>query len=332
MKTRLLGNSDIALAEIGLGCMGMSEFYGPSDDQQSLATLTRALDLGVNFFDTADTYGMGHNERLLGEFIKQGNTARRRKVVIATKFGIVRQAGQYERQIDNHPDYIRAACEASLQRLGVDEIDLYYCHRRQADVPIEEVVGAMADLVHAGKVRQLGLSEISPATLRRANAVHPIAAVQSEYSLWSRGPENGLLAVCAELGASFVAYSPLGRAFLTGTVKSDTLAEDDFRKFNPRFQGEAAIVNQALVDKLQAFSTARGFTNAHIALAWLLNKHPHVIPIPGTRQIHYVEQNMAAAAITLTAAELATLDELFLPAHVSGARYPAAGFAGVEQA
>lgn len=332
MQSRPLGNSGITVAEIGLGCMGMSEFYGPSNDQQSLATLTRALNLGVNFFDTADTYGMGHNERLLGEFIRQGGAERRQKIVIATKFGIVRRAGEYERRIDNHPDYIRAACEASLQRLGVDAIDLYYCHRRQAEVPIEEVVGAMADLVHAGKVRQIGLSEVSLTTLRRASAVHPIAAVQSEYSLWSREPENGLLAACAELGTSFVAYSPLGRAFLTGTVKSDTLADNDFRKINPRFQGAAAISNQALVGKLQDFSAARGSTSAQIALAWLLNKHPHVIPIPGTRQIPYVEQNVAAAKITLTAAELAALDEIFLPAHVSGARYPAAGFAGVEQA
>lgn len=311
--------------------MGMSEFYGPSDDQQSLATLNRALDIGVNFFDSADTYGLGHNERLLGQFLKQGGVARRRRVVIATKFGIVREAGKYERRIDNSPAYVRAACEASLQRLGVDEIDLYYCHRRNPDVPLEETVGAMADLVDAGKVRQIGLSEISIATLQRASKIHPIAAVQSEYSLWSREPENGLLAACAELGTTFVAYSPLGRAFLTGTVKSGTLADNDFRQFNPRFQGDAEIANQALVDKLHQFAQTRGVTNAQVALAWLLNKHPHVVPIPGTRQIRYLEQNVAASAITLTREELAALDELFLPEHVTGTRYPEAGMVGVER-
>lgn len=310
--------------------MGMSEFYGPSDDQQSLATLNRALDIGVNFFDSADTYGLGHNERLLGQFLKQGGVARRRQVIIATKFGIVREAGKYERRIDNSPAYVRAACEASLQRLGVDEIDLYYCHRRNPDVPIEDTVGAMADLVDAGKVRQIGLSEISIATLQRASKIHPIAAVQSEYSLWSREPENGLLAACAELGTTFVAYSPLGRAFLTGTVKSSTLADNDFRQFNPRFQGDAEIANQALVDKLHQFAQTRGVTNAQVALAWLLNKHPHVVPIPGTRQIRYLEQNVAASTITLTREELAALDELFLPEHVTGTRYPEAGMLGVE--
>lgn len=331
MKQRFLGQAAVPISEIGLGCMGMSEFYGPSDDQQSLATLTRALDIGVNFFDSADTYGLGHNERLLGQFLKQGGVARRRRVVVATKFGIVREAGKYERRIDNSPAYVRAACEASLQRLGVDEIDLYYCHRRNPDVPLEETVGAMADLVHAGKVRQIGLSEISIATLQRASKIHPIAAVQSEYSLWSREPENGLLAACAELGTMFVAYSPLGRAFLTGTVRSDTLAENDFRQFNPRFQGDAEIANQALVEKLHQFAQTRSVTNAQIALAWLLNKYPHVVPIPGTRQIRYLEQNVAASAITLTSEELATLDELFLPEHVTGTRYPEAGMVGVER-
>ncbi len=331
MKQRVLGQAAVPIAEIGLGCMGMSEFYGPSDDQQSLATLTRALDIGINFFDSADTYGLGHNESLLGQFLKQGGTARRREVVVATKFGIVRKAGQYERRIDNSPAYVRTACEASLQRLGVDEIDLYYCHRRNPDVPIEDTVGAMSDLVHAGKVRQIGLSEVSTATLQRASLVHPIAAVQSEYSLWSREPENNLLEACAELGATFVAYSPLGRAFLTGTVRNNTLAENDFRKLNPRFQGEAEVANRALVEALHQLAQARDITNAQMALAWLLNKHPHVVPIPGTRQITYLEQNAAASAITLTATELAILDELFLPEHVTGLRYPEAGMVGVER-
>jgi len=331
MKNRTLGQSGLSIAEIGLGCMGMSEFYGPSDDQQSLATLNRALDIGVNFFDSADTYGLGHNERLLGQFLKQGGVARRRQVVVATKFGIVREAGQYERRIDNSPAYVRAACEASLQRLGVDEIDLYYCHRRNPDVPLEDTIGAMADLVHAGKVRQIGLSEISIATLQRASKIHPVAAVQSEYSLWSREPENGLLAACAELGTTFVAYSPLGRAFLTGTVRNDSLAANDFRQFNPRFQGDAEIANQALVEKLHQFALTRRVTNAQIALAWLLNKHPHVVPIPGTRQTRYLEQNVAASAIALTGEELATLDALFLPEHVTGNRYPDSGMVGVER-
>ena len=331
MKQRFLGQAAVPISEIGLGCMGMSELYGPSDDQQSLATLTRALDLGVNFFDSADTYGFGHNEALLGQFLKQGGVSRRREVVVATKFGIVREAGKYERRIDNSPAYVRAACEASLQRLGVDEIDLYYCHRRNPDVPLEDTVGAMADLVHAGKVRQIGLSEISIATLQCASKVHPVAAVQSEYSLWTREPETGLLAACAELGTTFVAYSPLGRAFLTGTVSNDTLAENDFRKFNPRFQGDAEVANRVLVDQLHQLAVAREVTNAQLALAWLLNKHPHVVPIPGTRQMRYLEQNVAASAITLASDEIARLDELFLPERVTGTRYPEAGMVGVER-
>ena len=218
MQQRTLGAGGPTISAIGLGCMGMSEFYGASDDEQSLATLERALELGINLFDTADTYGFGHNESLLGRFLKQGGPARRPQVVIASKFGIVRQPGAYERRIDNTPAYIQSACEASLRRLGVETIDLYYCHRRNPEVPIEDMVGALADLVAAGKVRQIGLSEVSPETLRRAHAVHPVAAVQSEYSLWSRDAESAMLPACAELGVSFVAYSPLGRAFLTGAV------------------------------------------------------------------------------------------------------------------
>ena len=224
MQTRLLGQQLQPVSAIGLGCMGMSEFYGASDDAESLRTLGRALELGINFFDSADTYGLGHNESLLGRFIKKGGAARRQQVVIATKFGIVREAGKYERRIDNSPAYIQSACEASLQRLGVEQIDLYYCHRRNPEMPIEETVGAMAQLVAAGKVGQIGLSEVSASALRAAFAVHPIAAVQSEYSLWTRDPERDMLATCAELGISFVAYSPLGRAFLTGTVDSEKTA------------------------------------------------------------------------------------------------------------
>ncbi|HEX5738290.1 MAG TPA: aldo/keto reductase, partial [Hydrogenophaga sp.] len=230
MKQRKLGDSGLMTSALGLGCMGMSEFYGETNDADSLRTLERALELGITHFDTADTYGLGHNETLLGRFVAQGGAARRQQVVLATKFGIVRASGQYERRIDNSPAYIRAACEASLRRLGVERIDLYYCHRRDPAVSIEDVVGAMSELVTSGKVGAIGLSEVSVESLRRAHAVSPIAAVQSEYSLWSREPETGMLAACAELGTTFVAYSPLGRAFLTGTVDVSQLADNDFRK------------------------------------------------------------------------------------------------------
>lgn len=330
MQTRLLGPQWQTVSAIGLGCMGMSEFYGASDDAESLRTLGRALELGVNFLDTADTYGFGHNESLLGRFLKAGGPARRQRVVVATKFGIVREPGKYERRIDNTPAYIRSACDASLQRLGVEQIDLYYCHRRNPEVPVEEMVGAMAALVAAGKVGQIGLSEVSVDTLRRAAVVHPIAAVQSEYSLWTRDPEKEMLAVCAELGTSFVAYSPLGRAFLTGTVDPEKLSETDFRKTNPRFQGAAEHANRLLVDQLAAFAKARDLSNAQVALAWLLAKHPHVIPIPGTRRIAYLEQNAAAVGHTLNATEIAELDALFDPANISGQRYPEAGMVGLE--
>ncbi|MBK7414662.1 MAG: aldo/keto reductase [Dechloromonas sp.] len=330
MQTRLLGPQQQPVSAIGLGCMGMSEFYGASDDAESLRTLSRALELGINFFDSADTYGFGHNESLLGRFLREGGLARRQQVVIATKFGIVREAGKYERRIDNSPAYIQSACEASLQRLGVEQIDLYYCHRRNPEMPIEETVGAMAQLVAAGKVGQIGLSEVSASTLRAAFAVHPIAAVQSEYSLWTRDPERDMLATCAELGISFVAYSPLGRAFLTGTVDSEKLPENDFRKANPRFQGEAEQANRLLVEQLAVFAKARGLSNAQVALAWLLAKHPHVIPIPGTRRITYLEQNAAAVGYFPSAAEIAELNLLFDPGHVAGQRYSDAGMVGLE--
>ena len=332
MQQRQLGANGPLVSALGLGCMGMSEFYGPSDDEQSLHTLAHALALGITLFDTADTYGLGHNEALLGRFIRQGGAARRRQMVVATKFGIVRQAGQYERRIDNSPAYIRAACEASLRQLGLERIDLYYCHRRDPAVPIEEVVGAMADLVDAGKVGAIGLSEVSAQTLRRAHAVHPVAALQSEYSLWSREPETGVLEACAELGTAFVAYSPLGRAFLTAKVDTAQLADNDFRKHNPRFAGEAEAQNRQLVSALAEFAKARGLSNAQIALAWLLHKAPHVIPIPGTRRIAYLESNASSVDVRLSADDMAWLDRLFDPAAVAGARYPEAGFAGVEQA
>ena len=331
MQQRQLGTHGPMVSALGLGCMGMSEFYGPSDDAESLRTLARALELGVSLFDTADTYGLGHNESLLGRFLDEGGAARRRQAVVASKFGIVREAGTYERRIDNSPAYIRSACEASLRRLGVERIDLYYCHRRDPDVPIEEVVGAMAELVAEGKIGAIGLSEVSVETLRRAHAVHPVAAVQSEYSLWSREPEAGMLAACAELGTAFVAYSPLGRAFLTATVDTGKLADDDFRKRNPRFSGEAEARNRQLVAALGELAVARGLSNAQLALAWLLNKAPHVIPIPGTRRIAYLESNVSAADIALSADELGQLDRLFDPLAVAGARYPEGGFVGVEK-
>jgi aryl-alcohol dehydrogenase-like predicted oxidoreductase len=330
MKQTPLGTSGLTTSTMGLGCMGMSEFYGESDDTSSQRTLAHALELGVTHFDSADTYGLGHNEELLGRFVANMGSARREQVLLATKFGIVRKAGQYERRIDNSPAYIRAACEASLRRLGVDRIDLYYCHRRDPNVPIEDVVAAMAELLREGKIRAIGLSEVSVDTLRRAHAVHPIAAVQSEYSLWSRDPEQEMLTVCAELGTTFVAYSPLGRAFLTGAVDVNQLAGNDFRRNNPRFVGEAQQHNQKLVDQLTALSAARGVSNSQMALAWMLNKHRHVLPIPGTRRIANLESNVAAAALVLSAQELEALDQLFAPEAVAGARYPEAGMAGIE--
>lgn len=330
MQQRFLGQARTPVSALGLGCMGMSEFYGNTDDAQSLATLARARELGVDFFDTADTYGNGHNESLIGRFLKESGAGRRARVVIATKFGIVREPGKYERHIDNTPAYVRKACDASLQRLGVEAIDLYYCHRRNPEVPIEELIGAMAELVRAGKVRQIGLSEISPATLRRACAVHPVAAVQSEYSLWSREPEAEMLGTCAELDASFVAYSPLGRAFLTGTVDPSAFADNDFRKHNPRFSGAAEAENRQLVAGLGTFAAAHGMSNAQVALAWLLCKHPHVIPIPGTRRVAYLEQNVAAANYLLTEQDVAELDNLFAPERVAGSRYTEVGMLGIE--
>jgi aryl-alcohol dehydrogenase-like predicted oxidoreductase len=327
MQRRDLGSTGQSVSALGLGCMGMSEFYGAHDDAQSLETLAAALDRGIDFFDTADMYGAGHNERLLGSFL----AGRPERPIVATKFGIVREPGEYARRIDNSPDYVRRACDASLARLGVERIDLYYCHRRNPEVPIEELIGAMAGLVRAGKVRWLGLSEVSVDTLRRAAAVHPIAAVQSEYSLWTRDPEAGMLDACRELGTSFVAYSPLGRAFLTGAVGSaDDLAADDFRRINPRFQGEALAANRKLAAALTEFAAARGATAAQIALAWLLAKYPHVIPIPGTRRVRYLDENVAAADIALGTDELAALDSLFAPGAVQGERYPPEGMKGLE--
>lgn len=328
LPVRRLGADGPTLTAPGFGCMGMSEFYGPSDDIESLKVLEAALDAGVQMFDSADTYGFGHNEQLLGRLI----AAHPGRVFIATKFGIVREPGQYSRTIRNDPDYIRAACEASLQRLGVETIDLYYCHRRDPELPIETVVEAMAGLVRSGKVRHIGLSEIGPETLRRAAAVHPIAAVQ-EYSLWSREPEQGLLDACRELGTTFVAYSPLGRGFLTGALSSPgALAEDDFRRRNPRFEEAAMARNQRLLDGLTRFAAEHGTTAAQIALAWLLNKNANVLPIPGTRNPGRLAENIAAAHIRLDDREIALLDTMFDPAEIVGERYPDSGWVGIERA
>lgn len=324
MDQRSLGRSGLSVSAIGLGCMGMSEFYGPSDDEQSLATLAAALDLGINFFDTADMYGVGHNERLLGRFLK----GRRDSVILATKFGNVRGPNGERLGISGTPDYVRSACDASLERLGIDTIDLYYQHRVDPNTPIEETVGAMKGLVEAGKVRFLGLSECSVATLRKAHAVHPITAVQIEYSLWSREPEDEMLAACRELGVAFVAYSPLGRSFLTGAVSTpDALADDDFRRSNPRFSGDALKTNLALVEALKDFAAGKGVTSAQIALAWILGKDDNIIPIPGTRRQKYLEENVAATRIRLSPDEIAALDALFAPDAVAGTRYPAAAMA-----
>jgi hypothetical protein len=331
MKSLKLGNVGPLSSAVGLGCMGMSEFYGQSDDATSLKTLARALELGVTHFDTADTYGFGRNEALLGKFIANAGQKQRDQMVIASKFGIVRSEDQYERRIDNSPEYIRTACEASLRRLGVEKIDLYYCHRRDPAVPIEDVVATLGDLVREGKVGAIGLSEVSEETLQRAQAVHPIAAVQSEYSLWSREPEHGMLQLCEALGVAFVAYSPLGRSFLTGPVNMSGLADNDFRRIHPRFSGDAGEQNRRLVLALTELAEDLGISSSQIALAWILNKHAHVIPIPGTRRVAYLESNVQAVNIQLSAKQVKVLDELFDSSKVAGQRYPEAGFVGIER-
>jgi aryl-alcohol dehydrogenase-like predicted oxidoreductase len=326
MKQRNIG-SILSVSEIGLGCMGMSEFYGPTDDAQSLATLERAFELGVTHYDTADMYGGGHNESLLSGFL----AGKRDRVTIATKFGIVRQPGEYARRIDTSPAYVAQACDASLKRLGVETIDLYYAHRLNPDIPVEDTVGAMADLVKAGKVRALGLSEVSAATLRRAHAVHPIAAVQSEYSLWTRDMEDAVLPACRELGISLVAYAPLGRGMLTGAVSSpDQFAENDFRRVAPRFAGENFDRNLALVEQVKALAAQKGCTPGQVALAWLLAQGPDILPIPGTKRIKYLEENVGAAAVTLTDAEVKALGDALPPGVAAGDRYTAEGMRGVN--
>ena len=323
---RRLGNG-LTVSAIGLGCMGMSDFYGPSDEAANLAVLNHALDRGIDFLDTADMYGVGRNEQLLAKVLK----TRRDDAVLATKFGNVRAPDGRMLRVDGSPRYVAEACDASLARLGVETIDLYYQHRVDPSVPIEETVGAMARLVEAGKVRHIGLSEASAATIRRAHAVHPIAAVQSEYSLWSRDVEADVLPTCRELGIGFVPYSPLGRGFLTGAVPAaDGLAENDARRNHPRFQEANAALNRALVDAVTDLAQARGCTPAQLALAWLLAQGEDIVPIPGTRRIERLDENAQAAFIALDASEIARIAAV-LDAHpVAGTRYPADGMAKVN--
>ena len=325
LPLRRLGATGPVVSCLGLGCMGMSDFYGPRDDVESLATLDRALDLGVTFFDTADMYGPHTNEELLGRWLRERGV--RGRVVLATKFGIVRDpADPSRRGVSGRPEYVRQSCEGSLRRLGVDQIDLYYQYRVDPDVPVEETVGAMARLVEEGKVAHLGLSEAGPATIRRACAVHPVAAVQTEYSLWTRDPEDEVLPACRALGVGFVPYSPLGRGFLTGEIRTpDDLAPDDFRRTNPRFQGENFQKNLDLVDRVKEVARDRGCTPGQLALAWLLAQGDDLVPIPGTRRVARLEENVAAADIALTPGDLARLDEAAPRGAAAGTRYPEAG-------
>ena len=320
MQTRTLGPDRIPVSALGLGCMGMSDFYGPRDDAQSVATIDKAVELGVTLFDTADMYGPFTNERLVGQAL----APYRGRVLIATKFGIVRDpADPSRRGVNGRPEYVRASCDASLQRLGVDTIDLYYQHRVDPNTPIEDTVGAMVDLVTAGKVRYLGLSEAGSETIRRAHAVHPIAALQSEYSLWSRDIEDGIIATCGELGITLVAYSPLGRGFLTGAIRRvEDFAADDYRRHSPRFQGENFNRNLTLVDEVSTIATHAGCTPAQLALAWVLAQGDDIVPIPGTRRISALEENIAALDVSLSADDLARLAAVAPRGAAAGDRYP----------
>jgi aryl-alcohol dehydrogenase-like predicted oxidoreductase len=318
MDTRILGSQGLEVSELGLGCMGMSEFYGTGDEEESVATIHRAIELGITFLDTADAYGPFTNEKLVGKAIAD----RRDEVVLATKFGNERKEDGTRLGVNGKPEYVRRACDASLSRLGVDDIDLYYQHRVDPDIPVEETWGTMAELVEAGKVRYLGISEAAPVTIKRAHAVHPITALQTEYSLWSRDVEDEIVPAVRELGIGFVAYSPLGRGFLTGQIRRfEDLPQDDFRRSSPRFQGENFEKNLKLVEQVREIADEKGVTPGQLALAWLLHQGEDIIPIPGTKRRKYLEENAAAADVTLSEGDLRRIDEVAPKGVAAGERY-----------
>ena len=329
MKIKPLGRQGLTASELGLGCMGMSEFYGEKNEAESISTLQRAYELGVTFFDTADAYGPFTNEVLVGNAIKPF----RKEITLATKFGIVRDpANPKSRGVNGKPEYVKSSCEASLKRLNVEVIDLYYLHRKDPDTPIEETVGAMAELVKEGKVRGIGLSEVNAETLRKANAVHPLTALQTEYSLWSRDPEDEILSVCEELGIAFVAYSPLGRGFLTGQIKKmEDLAEDDFRRSSPRFTGDNFNKNLDLVKKIEAIAKEKNCTPSQLALAWVMAQRDFIFPIPGTKRVKYLEENSKAVDIILSTKELEEIEEAFPKNAAAGLRYTEAGMKSLNK-